>query len=322
MAVLDAANCSKNQRNTGLGTCPFNPDLIRYIMAVPKGTTFTAADLADIQTVLQDGFLADAYADRFHLFGAFESIDNQSEDRQQQTLGYGRKVTTRDAQYYFNFQYLDGYMCAHKNNLAFNGRQSEYDWFFIDNANVVWGTTTISAGLTLFKGYDFSEFYEQNFMPKDGSNDTIFMLSVGLANAKQMNQDFHSITLDFNIADLQRVMDVELQQLSAITGTGEVNILLAGGCGADNLVDTYAALVATGNFVVQNAQTGAAITITSVTSGGITPGKYIAFNLDSADTDYPASGDFLSIDLAAPSVLMAVNPAFSFDGVRLLIQVP
>ena len=323
MARLDAANCSINQRNTGFGRCPFNPDFMKYLLAVPKGTTFSATDLADLEQVIRDGFLEDAYIDRFHLFGDFVTVENQSEERQQTTFGDGSKRTVRDAQYSFRLRHLEGFMCAHKNALAFNGRESEYDFFVIDNANQMWGTDTLSAtGTVLFRGYDLSEFYEEYMMPKDGSDETQYWLSISFKDAKQLNQNFHSVTLDFHIGDLPRILDVNIEGLTALTGTGEINLLLTAGCGGDNLVSAYAALVASGNFVVQNAATGAGITITSVTTGGIGDDMYMVLNLDSTDTDYPASGGFISVDLAAPSVLIAVNSAFTFDGVRLLIQVP
>lgn len=325
MAILNQTSCQTQRGNTGLGKCNFNPDLIKFILAVPKGTTWDADDLADIQSVIAAGLIADAYSSRFHLFGPFEAIEDQSEDRQVQTLGYGTRITTRDEQYSWMFQVLDGYMCGHKNALKFKYSQGGYDYIFIDNSNNYMCTFTSDAttGATLTKGITFTEFYVPNWKPKDGTNENVFRIGITVANAKQMNENLVNFNTDFYIGDLPRIQDVELQSISALTGTGEVNIAISGGCGGNNLVEDYlTALVTSGNFTVQNAATGGAITVTSWAVAGTSPNRYAALNMDSADTDYPSSGGQVVVDLAAPSVLIAANAAFTFDGQPLVLTVP
>lgn len=320
-SYLNQLVCAAFGGNTGLpSSCTHNPDLLIGMLAVPKGTTFTAAQLADFETVIQAGLVNDTYSSRFHLIGTFESIDDQSEDRQQQTYGYGRKTTTRDAQYYWNFTYLDGAMCMHQNLLKFKNREREYEFFLIDKSSNVIGTyTTNTNNEYLFKGLKFTEFYENNWKPKDGTNETVYMLSAGIADAKQLNEFYAFAKVDFDFWSLNTVKDVRISALGAVSGTGEVNIGLYDGCGGRNLVQLYTTdLAATTNFSATNVSTGAAITITATTVAGVGQSSYIIFNMDDTDGDYPAAGGQIRIDLVAPSVLVAADLDY-FDGEPLIV---
>jgi hypothetical protein len=325
MSYVNQLVCAALRGNTGIpNSCQHNPDLIKWILAVPKGTTFTAAQLADFETTIQAGLVNDTYSSRFHLFGAtdgFYGFEDASEDRQQQTFGYGNKVTTRDAQYYWNFMYLDGAMCAHMSYLQFKGREKEFDYIFIDAKRNFMGTFTLGTNKEyLFKGVRVTEFYENNWKPKDGSNETVFMLSVGISNARQLNEDYAFVTADFDIADLNQVKDVRITALGAVSGTGEVNIMLHDGCGGRNLVQLYGSAIANvARFTATNVSTGAAITITATTIGGVAEGSYLIFNMDDTDTDYPSAGGFIEIDLVAPSVLVAASLDY-YDGEPLIVE--
>lgn len=326
MARINQLLCSVVGGNTGLpASCTFNPDLIIGAIAVPKGTLIGEADLADFETYLSDGFIHDTYGSRFFRFGKFEGIDNQSEDRQQQTYPYGRKTTIRDAVYYWTFTYLDGAMCAHKNYLQFKGRENEFEWFFVDKSGNVLGTTKYSATTSerKFKGIKLSEFYPNNWKPKDGSNETVYSLGFGIANAKDLNENLAVVQTDFDIFDMDVVMDAEIVLLEAIDGSGDVDMTILAGCGGStNLVEEYGTnLVATGNLTVTNAATGAAITKTSVTVAGTSPNKYFTLNLDFADTDYPASGGFIAVKFASVSTIVTATGA-AIEAKTLLIPVP
>lgn len=312
MAILNYLNCASVQGHTGLPTsCSHNPDLLQYILAVPKGTVWNAAALADIQTTIQNGLVNDTYSSGYHLFGKFTAIDNQSEDRQQETLAYGDKVTTRDAQYYWTFRYNDGYMCKHKAYLKFKGRENEFEYFMIDKSRNVIGTEAYDANgfLTGIKGLTFYEFYEQNWMPKDGSNDSMFQLSVGLANSKELNEYYAFVTLGFDISTLDQIIDVVLSPLTTLDG-GAVTVSVLAGCGGQNLVKLTNDWADPTLFSVKNTATGATITITGISVTGVGDNQALLFDIDEADADYPTSTNELTITGVAPSVIEAAVGGF------------
>ena len=326
MAKINQLKCAVVGGNTGLPTsCTYNPDLIIGSIAIPTGTEIEESDLADFEAFLSAGFLNNTYSSRFHRFGKFEGMDDQSEDRQQQTYPYGRKTTVKDAVYYWNFTYLDGAMCAHKNYLQFKGREKEFEHLFVDKSGnflgrVVYDATTNERKV---RGIRLSEFYPSNWKPKDGSNETVYMLGYGIYDAKDLNENLAVIQTDFDVFDMDVVQDAEIVLLEAIDASGDVDVTILAGCGgSQNLVDLYGtALVDTGNLSVTNAATGAAITISSVTISGTSPDKYFTLNLLHTDTDYPASGGKIAVDLASVSTLTTAGVA-PLDAKTLYIPVP
>jgi hypothetical protein len=326
MAKINQLKCAVVGGNTGLpSSCTFNPDLIVGAIAMPKGTLITEANLASFQTYLAAKFINDTYSSRFHRFGKFEGMDDQSEDRVQHTYPYGRKITTKDSVYQWMFTYIDGAMCAHKNYLQFKDREDEFEFLFVDKSGNFLGTIYYSTTTNerKVKGIKLSELYPANWKPKDGSNETVYSLTFGIKNARDLNENLAVIQTDFDVFDMDVVMDAEIVLLEAIDGSGDVDMTIIAGCGgSQNLVDLYGtALVATANINVTNAETGAAITKTSVTVAGNSPDKYFTLNLDFSDTDYPASGKYIRVDLVAPSVLIAASVA-ALDAKPLFIPVP
>lgn len=298
MATLpNILNCASRQGHTGVPTsCTHNPDLLIGILAVPKGTVWASAQLADIQTTIQDGLINDTYASGYHYFGDFVGISDDSEDRQQETLGYGEKVTTRDEQYYWTFRYTEGHMCKHKAYLKFKGRENEFDFFLVDKSRNIIGTEAYDADgfLTGMKGLDLYEFYENNWKPKDGTNDTMYQLSIGLRDSKEINEYYAFITVGFKVSDLNQIQDALLIPVSTLDG-GDVNVQVVSGCGGLNMVKNYPDIVDATLFTAVNKATGADIPIDGLTSAGTGDNQYLVFDLDETDPDYPASGEDLQI---------------------------
>lgn len=246
MAKLNQAACVTLFGNTGMPTtCTFNPGLIIGALAMPTGTVLSPSDLADIQATIQDGLINDTYGSRFHLFGKFEGINFQNEDRQQQTYGYGRKVTTRPATYYWQFPWLDGALCKQIAYTRFNYREGEFEYLLIDDQRNMIGTLGYTAtDLQGLRGLSVSEFYTENWNPKDGTNETQFMTNIGLADATQINQYVSMANLDFDIFALNQVQDVNLILTSAdgeASSVGGFTLDVIAGCGNANLVELFPA---------------------------------------------------------------------------------
>lgn len=307
MLLLNNLVCASRQGHTALpDSCAHNPDLITGLLAVPKGTVWTATQLAAIQTTIQAGLVNDTYSSCYHYFGAFEGIDDQSEERQQQTFAYGRKTTTRDEKYYWTFPYLDGYMCKHKAYMQFKGREDEFDFFILDKSRNIIGTEAYDTYgfLTGMKGVTLDEFYENNWKPKDGSNETMHSLSIGLKDSKELNERYAYITVNFNISDLNMIKDIVLTPLTTLDA-GAVTVAVQAGCGGTNMLYANSDLIDASLYSVKNTVTGATIDITGVSSTGIGNNMALVFDIDETDTDYPASNAYATITMAAPSVIFA-----------------
>lgn len=300
-------------------SCTHNPDLIIGLLAVPYGTVWDATALANIQETIQDGLINNTYAEAYHYFGDFEGIDDQSEERQQETFGYGNKVTTRDERYYWTFRYTDGHMCKHKAYLAFKGRENEFQYFIVDKSRNIIGTEAYDADgfVTGMRGLTVYELYENNWKPKDGTNDTMFNLSIGFSDSKELNEFYAFVTVGFDISSLLMVKDAVLSPLTTLNG-GAVTVAILAGCGGQNLVQNYPALATAGLYTANNKLTGAAVTITGVSITGLGASQAILFDIDDTDPDYPTSGNYLTITLDPPGdVFTAIGDYYRAQPVDL-----
>jgi hypothetical protein len=325
MATLNAVFCGAGSGNMGIGDCNFDPDLLVGAIAIPRGTVYAASQLVDFRATLQAQAINNSYSLRAHIFGGFLELDDQSEEAQEWTSGYGRKYFTRDEVYSWGFRYLDGGMCQHKNMLNFKGRERQFDWLFFDASYNIIGTDRTDAnGITGFGGVNLTQFYPYNWKPKTGSEPTRYMVGFTLANARQLNENLSFISVDFDpYSDIDQVQDVKLQPVSdpVVDADGDINIGITSSCGAGNLVQIYGATIANvARFVATNSQTGGAVTITSVTIAGSGESQYLAFNFDDTDTDYPTAGQYLTLTMASVSVLATAGLSY-FEAMPIQLEV-
>lgn len=307
MAVMNLVNCGAGSGNLGKPDCSVDFGLIIGAIAIPKNSVYTANDMVDIQTTIQAQLVNDTYADRAFRMGIFKEIDDQSEDIQEKTWGYGDKTVTRGEVYNWVFGYYDGF-CLHKLMLGFKDRQNEFDYLFITQDRKVIGTQAVDAnGITALGGIAMSQFYVYNWKPATGSEPANYRVKFAVADATQLNEWLGFIEVDFDIFRLNVIQDVILDVVGTtriVDADGDINISIFAGCGGQNLVTTYGATIANvARFSVTNTLTGAAITLTGVTITGSGSSQYLAFNIDDADTDYPAAGGYINISMVAPSVL-------------------
>lgn len=317
MSSLNRLNCATAGANLGLADCFINMDLIVGAIAIPKGYGYTATQLVDFQATLRAQAINNTYANRVFIMGQFLEIDDQSEDVQMKTWGYGAKTLTRDETMDWVFPFLDGGMCRFKQMKRFNNTQNKFDFIFVDKSGTFWGTTGTDAttGDLLFKGVQLSQIFTYNLKAPDGSNTVLYRTKFSLLNPKQLNENAAYVvntTFDpFN--DIQMIQDVQLSTVGSKTasGSGVVNVAVLAGCGSANLVQLYGSTIAVaGMFDVVNTLTGAAIAITTVTIAGTGDNQYLVFDLDSADPDYPASGAYLTIKFKSVSAVFAILAAY------------
>lgn len=307
MATINALDCTSHRGNTGWGRCSYDPQYRRFAILVPKGTIITAEQLSDVITYLRGKLTADSYVSRFFAFGPFEDWEDQSEDRAQQTLGSGRKVTTKDPTEQLVYSMLDGGLCTQKNNLDFDGAHTGYDILYIDKNNVMQAQVTTDAnGQIALKGFDMGELYVFPFKQPTSSTVALFRISIEHTDAKQMQRDMAVVDLNTSFATMRQEYAIQNAVLSNVTpggaAAGVFHVAVMGGCGSDNLAVLYPTLLANiARFVVKNHATQAAITITTAALN--TAGTAIVLTLSTVDTDYPTPPALIDISLASPQTL-------------------
>ncbi len=309
MAIINQLECTTFSGNTGFGKCFYQPAPRKYAIEAPKGSVLTAEQLVDIEATFRSLLVHDDPAQRYHSFGAFEDWEDQAEDRQQQTFGSGRKVTTRDPTEQMVFRLYDGGLCTQKNILDFDNAHTGYDTYYVDANNYLQAEATYdNAGKRALKGFHADEFYAFPMKQPTGSEVASYRISIAHGNAKAMQRRMAVIPLGFNF-DMMR-MDYAMQNatLENVTpngaASGVFHIQVMGGCGNDNLTALYPVLLANiARFTVYNRATGAPITITSATANADKTAIILALN--TADTDYPVVGPNgkIGFGLALPSVL-------------------
>lgn len=286
--ILNTANCAFNAGNTGIGDCAFDPKQLVGGFLVPKSFTLTAAQLATKETALA-ALVAAASADlpsqRIYPLPLTLGITNNSETPVKQTYGYGAQVTVRDGMYIFNQVYADGALCLSNQLMKFNGNR--YNWIGIDAEGNIWGT---KVGETL-AGIPLNEFYNNPMTLNDGANRTSYSYDLSF-NKNYLNQDIAFANLGLAalqaIKGLQNIVPVQITAKPAATFTARLQTGCGGGPG--ELYDLYSAELADpANFVITNALTGNAITLTSVAA--VPNSKAFLFTMDATDPDYVAGAD-------------------------------
>jgi len=304
MATLNQIICAQNLRNTGFGDCVLDWGRIVTAIRVPKNKVFTQAELDDLQTTLAAARLAASKSNRIYPIHGFQAITDNSEETIYQTLGYGAQIPIRDGNYRWTFQYIDGAMCLTFALRTMNFSGTTY-WLLGDDKDRLFGyKKKISTGVYGMGGTPLL-FHANKPKAPDGTNAAAYTVFMDI-NPKFLIDNMAFVQADFALSDITGLQDVALKQ-TGTSSAGVFKIQALTGCDGSNLFDLYSTeLAAAGLWVVTNATTGNAITITSVAADA--NAKAFTITLSSSDPDYPAtSGGLVNVSLADPTTLDAAD---------------
>ncbi len=303
--LLNTLDCANGAKNVGYGGCILDPKNIIGAIEVPKGDYLSAANLAT-KAALYTALLAKATLDspllRWYPIWNLEAVTINSGDPTIQTLGYGGKYVVRDDYYDWMFQFVQGGLCLLKNLRSHNGAGKNY--FFIDREGLIIG---VKNGVNLYP-VPLQFFYAHPFKINDGSNISAYNIQF-VFQQRYINElvGFAQLAFDsgYDITNMTGLQDVQIEAFSTLVA-GVVKVQFFTGCDHKNLYDQYSAVLATkANLVVKNKTTGAAITITTDVVDA--SNKAFTLTLDTTDTDYPGSGQDLTIELVGPVALSAAG---------------
>lgn len=311
--------CAGSTGNTGIPACSWTPSNITGAILMPKGKTYSKADIAAFWSTLQADTKANTASQRIYPIGAFKSIEDKSSEMQIETDGYGGKSFVRDGDYEFNFEYKNGF-CFYQKLRTFHNKASQFSVLFIDEvANVLWGTTASNGELT---GFSLEMLLVGNIKINTGAAATKYYIDFALADATELNDNSYVVQFASNekLMQLTGLLDITLAEEVAITALGLVKLSAKYNCSNENLGDIYPTeIVSSSIWTATNKATGNAITITTVTYNSTL--KQISVDLDSSDPDYPASGGVVVIALGNVTALEAAG-IVGFANTSIEITIP
>lgn len=305
---LNAIYCGKDVKNTGLVKCFYDPANIEGLLLVPKGTSFSKADVIAWNTTLTALLNNNVKESRGFIVKRFEGVENKSTDASYSETPYGDRKKSKQGKYAWRWQYSNSGLAMHTKLSSFDGAQDMFDAFLIDAKNNTFiGYSTDGSS---FKGFSLDLIDIPNVEFNTGTENTKYFFEIGLEDSVQLNkfaaiikvEDATSVISDFNsLIDMEMVVD------TAMTAGGLVKLKFKSGNGASNLYDLYsAALSTTSLYTATNASTGGGITVTSVTASAGT--KTLDVQLNAADPDYPATaGGLITITFGDVTAMVAAG---------------
>lgn len=309
MAKLNQIDCVTGYKNVGFGTCVFDPKLIAGALLFPESKTFTAEEIADIQTTLQNLAKADNKSGRLFPIHKFVAVTDNTEDVVLQTFDYGAKQIVRDGDYDFSFQYLDGALCLHTALRTFNGPTP---FLLYDKKNNIIGTKSNGLLSTIKPHF----FHANPWKLATGSATAAYMVRFSFL-PEYINENLGFVPAGFDLMDVVGLKDVEIVVNSYNEGTGVANVTVQTLCNKVNLANNLATeLAAAGLWVAQNEETGGTITVTNAAAAA---GKTFDITVDTGDSDYPAAGGAFLLNLAAVSVLEGADVT-GYEGIEAKIE--
>lgn len=273
----------------------------KALILVDSGVEFDSADRATIETLV-DAIKAATRAARGSRVYPIMSLSNFEDKSKEPTKGaIGnlsiQEVTMQQGVPSFTFQHYKGEL-FHK-QLA-KAQNANLLLMIIDENYVLYGTVTSGNNLA---GFSLAEFYVQLAKFATASEPAKYPFDVTLNDITEYKENLGLVQLDATVLNISGNRDVVLA-----LGAQAVNVakVLAISTGGKNMGDTYSTeLAVVGAWTATNKQTGASMTITSVSWDSANS----RFNITVDTTLYTAlgSGDEVTIDLADAAALSALG---------------
>lgn len=316
--ILNSANCATDLGNTGQTDCAFDPKLLVGGFLIPPNAEIPASALvseAALQTFLAGKILAPKGQRWYPLPNGAALTDNSADVTIQQLSG-GASFPVKDGDYDITQQYLDGKLCLSNQLQKFKG--TNYKYLAIDAEGTIIGTKNFTkdgiAGIKLIYFYPYPH--------KFASATEVAQYRYRLAFTPDQINRFIAFakTSEFNPLDLQGLKTVGIKQIDRPVGTPGVITFAVKTCGGSNLSDTFPTeLTVPAAWVVTNATTGNAVTVSAVT---IDPNGNYVLTLLTTDPDYNVTSNGMKVTLVAPTVLDTTYGVTGYEGAIGLTQVP
>jgi hypothetical protein len=213
----------------------------------------------------------------------------------------------------FQFRYMQN-MGNYIEMTAFQNCQGLYNFYIIDDNGNWWGTKDTTGSGRLLP-YTLQQFYVPNWEPHTVTTDTAFMLTVSMADPKQMCSNFKVYEANTSPDAIVMLENIFLNDVSSVLGTPlsittttDIVFTAKYGQEARDWVQDYMAAITAGCFVATNLTTGATLTISSITTGTIVSAGQVYYYVWAILSAAPTVGHVVQIATATPSAVNAIIP--------------
>lgn len=313
--------CAFSSANTGRPDCAFFPAPDRFLLAVKKGKTFTAADFANFKTTLIALLQNADPNERGYLFGEFNGFTATDQDRATATADDGSIFTTRDPIRLLQYVTKGSDSCLQKTLKALDNSQMHFDFYRINSKGFMVGQAVFndSTGALEIGGYSAQNVYLHPRSEALYSDTANSMIDFNFLNPKgDQFKEIPADTTNINwlaLGNTYGVNNVKINQTTAPAVAGQYKFTLEAGCGNTTISKVFATTGAqlAANYKITTAA-GVNVPISSASVNALTGEVTL-----SAVTP-PATGTVVIIELNGLVTLPTgglkkyETPASSFDG--------
>lgn len=218
------SNVNSNQialvGNTGQTKYYLEPALLRALVLVPKGTIIPASAMVSptaFGTYVAAAFINNSTSVRWRAFVNLDKFENKTKAASSEDTGLFQTMVSKFNTLY-NFRYMTGmgnYLEAVKN---FNNCQNFYDVFFID-ANGTWQGTQDSTGGGGLQAFNLYQLFVEDRKEITTTTLNAYTISVGLANRREMNEQFNYYAAGTDIEAIVMPQSVVLTDVTSVVST-------------------------------------------------------------------------------------------------------
>lgn len=301
--ILNIPNCGVNSSgNSGVDVCDVIRKTLKGIILTDPNFQIAAGSRVDLNTFMAylDTATTAARGVRIYPIPDLVNFDDKSSEATRGSLGNitVAQIDLVDAIPEFEFRHYNG-EAYHKKLSRFNSQSVRI--FIYDDANQLFGTLDSNNNL---KGYTLAQF--RTILAKFGtaSESAHYPFKVVMKSAAEYRDNVGYIICDSRLSALSGIIDVINSLTSQTTNVVKVKALTEGS--GTNLGDLYSVTLASVSlWVVKRLDTGATVTITSVTWDAATSSFVVTID-STIYTAAPSTTKF-TIDQAAASVLDVAN---------------
>lgn len=289
MNKVNTITCAADWQNTGFGDCPVHM-YFEGLIQVPKDAVFTEAELGDLVAHVNTKVVNDNPLLRFYPWPKLMKFEPGGGEPNKVEFDNGESTNTWENDYVFGGQFYEGGVPV---NNALRSRNGQDIYFIAYGRGYAFGEKVNGK----YKGFKAKNYWSNGHKPGAFKAAAEYHFTFNV-EVKSLNERLWFVKAE-GIDEITGLKPLELIPTTspALSGTGLlVCDLKLKGYGNDYL-ESYGTAIAALTFTCKNAETGGVITVTGVSIG--TTGK-LEIDLDSADTDYPASGK--SLIVYGPSV--------------------
>lgn len=316
MDILNLPNCGgvTSTFNTGVNLCDIIKDIPFGLLLMDAGVEFDAADRADVDTFVAAIKTATRAARGARVYPLWDLVNFEDQTKEPQRGQVGN-LSTSDIKL---VDAVPGFKFGHYKGELFHAKLSKAErerlrLIIIDQNYAVYGTKKASGAMTGFSLNEFSVDPSKFATPQGAAQ---YPFNVVLASLLEYKDNLAFVQADSTLGNISGLVDVNLAQFNLASNVVKVSVKADGD--QQNLFDLYATeLAAAGAWVLKNKQTGATVSITSV-SAADTANKVWAITMDNTAWTALNSGDFFTLDLNTAAILSATYLVDGYESTGLI----